>query len=77
MSTTTINQVPSVTLATDCDLHPRPTARCAVCPECAAVVPLYKLTPMRISHLEFNECPECSIGSLHEAWEKNIVSVKK
>ena len=77
MKTTTVNKVLSVWLEVDCDRPSPSTPRCAVCPECAFVVPLYRLTPLRISHLEFHECPACSIGSLHEAWEKNIVSVKK
>jgi Zn finger protein HypA/HybF involved in hydrogenase expression len=75
--TTTVNAVPSVTLAADCDRHPRPTERRAACPECAIVVDLAKITPLRISHLEFYECPVCSIGSLRVAWSQNLVTVKK
>ena len=75
--TTTVNTVPSVTLAADCDRHPRATERRAVCPECAIVVDLAKVAPLRISHLEFYECPVCSIGSLRAAWEQNLVTVKK
>jgi hypothetical protein len=75
--TTTVNAVPSVTLAADCDRHPRPTERRAACPECAIVVDLAKITPLRISHLEFYECPVCSIGSLRAAWSQNLVTVKK
>lgn len=76
-TTTTVNTVPSVTLAADCDRHPRPTERRAVCPECAIVVDLAKITPLRISHLEFYECPVCCIGSLCAAWDQNLVTVKK
>jgi hypothetical protein len=75
--TTTLNAVPSVTLAADCDRHPRPTERRAVCPECAIVVNLARISPLRISHLEFYECPVCSIGSLRAAWEKNLVKAKR
>ena len=75
--TTTTNTVPSLTLAADCDRHPRPTERRAVCPECAIVVDLAKITPLRISHLEFYECPVCCIGSLRAVWDNNLVTVKK
>lgn len=71
MSTTTNNNtVPSVTLRAECE-------RRAVCPECAIVVDLAPLKPWRFNeHLEFYECPVCSIGSTRAAWEKNLVSVK-
>jgi hypothetical protein len=75
--TTTVNTVPSLTLAADCDRHPRATERRASCPECAIVVNLAKITPLRISHLEFYECPVCSMGSLRSAWAQNLVTVKK
>ena len=77
MSTTTINQVPSLTLRADCDRHPRPTVSRAVCPECSEVVALRKLPLLHVAHLEFHECPACSIGSLRSEWVKNLVSVKK
>jgi hypothetical protein len=78
--TTTTNTVPSLTLAADCDRHPRPNERRAVCPECAIVVDLAKITPLRISllsHLEFYECPVCCIGSLRAVWDNNLVTVKR
>lgn len=70
-STTTINTVPSVTLRAECE-------RRAVCPECGIVVDLAPLKPWRFSErLEFYECVVCSIGSTREAWEKNLVTVKR
>lgn len=77
MSTTTLNQVPSVTLMHD--LAPiNPGLRTYVCPDCAAVIDARELRAVNIFPLNrFYECPACSIGSLREAWKKNIVPTEK